>query len=211
MSHELKKQVEVIAAPWASSPYYDDAERWTHIFWSANSPFYQYFSKLNCQTVVELACGHGRHSELVAQRADKLYLLDVVADNIDFCRTRLARFQNIEYHINNGFNFEPIDANSVTAIFCYDAMVHFSPDVAASYLKDTARILKSGGMALYHHSNYAGPAKEHYGMHPHARNCMTMPLFAQYAQQAGLQLVQSQSLSWGGINDLDGLTLLRKQ
>ena len=73
MTDELKQQVEIIAAPWTSSHYYEDAERWTHIFWSSNSQFYNYFSKPNFQTVVELACGHGRHSELVARHAGTTY------------------------------------------------------------------------------------------------------------------------------------------
>ena len=36
-------------------------------------------------------------------------------------------------------------------------MVHFSADLVQAYLRDTARVLKPGGMALYHHSNYPAP------------------------------------------------------
>jgi hypothetical protein len=43
-------------------------------------------------------------------------------------------------------------------------MVHFDSDVIQVYLQDTARVLRWGGRALFHHSNYsAGPARGHLG------------------------------------------------
>lgn len=211
MDKDIQQQVQVVATPWASSPYYEEAERWTHIFWSENSEFYKLFQKLNLSSVLELACGRGRHSEIVAKLAGKLILMDVLQNNIDACKNRLADYKNIEYHKNNGCDFSPIGDEMVTAIFSYDAMVHFTPDIVRSYLFDSARILKNGGMALYHHSNYAGPVKEHYGLHPHARNHMTMEMFSEYCRKAGLQIVESKAISWGGVADLDGLTLVQKQ
>lgn len=209
-NNSLLDSVNVVAVPWKQSPYYDDAEKHMEMFWGESTIFRTLFSNLRLETVIELACGHGRHSERIAPFCSKLILMDVVPENIEFCRGRLARFENIDYHINNGFNFAPVPDNSASAIFCYDAMVHFSRDIVESYLKDTARVLQPGGMALYHHSNYAGPAKEHYGMHPHARNCMTIEQFAEYGKAAGLQIVESKSIPWGGIADLDAVALVRK-
>jgi ubiquinone/menaquinone biosynthesis C-methylase UbiE len=160
--------------------------------------------------MLELACGRGRHSEVVARMAGRLIIMDVLEENIAACRKRLAVYENIEYFKNNGFNFHPLMDESVTSIFCYDAMVHFTPDIVRSYLKDTARVLKPGGMALYHHSNYAGPELEHYGLHPHARNCMTQLQFAELASECGLSIVESTLISWGGVPDLDRLTLVKK-
>ena len=90
----LKESVEVVADPWKQSTYYDDAEKWTIIFWSEEHPFYPLFKRLDLTAVLELACGHGRHSEIVAERSGQLALMDVHEENIEYCRTRLARFQN---------------------------------------------------------------------------------------------------------------------
>ena len=206
----LKESVEVVADPWKQSTYYDDAEKWTIVFWSEDHPFYPLFKRLDLTAVLELACGHGRHSEIVAERSGQLTLMDVHEQNIEYCRTRLARFQNIVFFTNSGHDFRPIADGALTAIFCYDAMVHFSPDLVQAYLRDTARVLKPGGMALYHHSNYPAPLDRHYGQNPHARNHMTESLFRQFTDEAGLALVESLPIEWGGVADLDRLTLLRK-
>ncbi|WP_082575427.1 MULTISPECIES: class I SAM-dependent methyltransferase [unclassified Lysobacter] len=207
---DLKSSVEVVGEPWKESQYYADAERWTFMFWNSDHLFRPYFDRLDLDNVVELACGHGRHSEMVAPMARQLTLMDIHEENLEVCRRRMERFEGVQVIRNNGYDFQPLEAESATAIFCYDAMVHFSPDLVASYLRDSARILKSGGMALFHHSNYDADPSQHYGMNPHARNKMTMETFHRYAAEAGLEVVQSTTLDWGDARDLDGLTLVRK-
>lgn len=66
-----------------------------------------------------------------------------------------------------------------------------------SYLDETSCVLTSGGMALFHHSNYQGPALENYGKHPHARNVMNFDLFAEHACNSGLAIVETVSMDWG--------------
>jgi len=208
--NELKKSVDVVAEPWKQSTYSDDAEKWTFIFWNVDYPFYGLFEHLDLTAVLELACGHGRHSEIVAKRSDQLTLMDVHEENLEYCRKRLAQFRNTVFYKNSGHDFQPIADEALTAIFCYDAMVHFSPDIVQAYLHDTARVLKSGGMALYHHSNYPAPPDRHYGQNPHARNHMTESLFRGFSDESGLAIVESLPIQWGGVADLDRLTLLRK-
>ena len=176
----------------------------------AGVPFRRLFDRLDLTDTLELACGHGRHSEHIAGRCGRLVLMDIHQENIEFCGRRLARFQNVEHYLDNGFDFQPAPANSFTALFCYDAMVHFSPDIVRSYVLDTARVLKAGGKALYHHSNYPAPPDRHYGQNPHARNHMTQQLFRQYCVEAGLVFEEAIVMPWGHDADLDCLSLLRK-
>jgi len=206
--NSIEQSVQVVAEAWKQSTYYEDAEAWTFIFWSEGHPFYPLFKHLDLTNVLELACGHGRHTEVIAGGTTKLILMDVHDENLTYCRSRLASFNHIEFCKNNGFDFKPVDNNSLNSVFCYDAMVHFSPDIVQSYLRDTARVLKPGGMALYHHSNYPAPLDRHYGQNPHARNHMTEMLFRQYANEAGLTIVETVPLTWGDVEDLDRLTLL---
>ena len=57
----------------------------------------------------------------------------------------------------------------------------------------------------------ASPWRFLYGLNPLARNRMTMAMFHLLAEDAGLQVVESKTLDWGGIEKLDGLTLLRRR
>jgi len=160
--------------------------------------------------VVELACGHGRHSEKVAKLCGKLILMDIHQANLNACRGRLQTLENVDYNRNSGDYIQPIPDGLISAVFCYDAMVHFSPDLVESYLNDTARILTPKGRALFHHSNYDAPTDQHYGRNPHARNRMTLERFRTCAEQAGLMVITSTPHSWGGVSDLDGVTLVEK-
>ena len=123
----LTQSVEVVAGPWKQSGYYDDAEKWTFIFWSEAHPFYPLFQRLDLTAVLELACGHGRHSEIVAERSGQLTLMDVHEENIAYCRTRLARFRNTLFFANSSHDFRSITDDAITAIFCYNAMGAFQP------------------------------------------------------------------------------------
>ncbi len=207
---DIKASVDLVAEPWINSPYYGEAEQWTFIFWSQRSKFPQFFNQLDLDSVIELGCGHGRHAEVIQNKVGKLYLMDVLQENVEFCKRRLGSNQRLAFLKNDGHTFQPIEPNSVTAIFCYDAMVHFSPDIVASYISDAHRVLKPGGQALFHHSNYPAPLGQHYGQNPHARNHMTFELFLEFANAGSLSIVASKALRWGVHDDLDRVSLLRK-
>jgi ubiquinone/menaquinone biosynthesis C-methylase UbiE len=207
----LEENVRVVSSPWQESAYYEDAEAWTHLFWNESSLFSRLFRRLDLRNTIELACGYGRHAERCVAQCGTLTLVDVFESNLDRCRERLGRHSNVRFLRGNGYDFTGIEVGQVTAIYCYDAMVHFSPDLVESYLKDAARILSPGGMALLHHSNHpTPPGIVHYGQNPHARNHMTHDLFRELAERAGLLIVESQPMAWGGMPDLDRVSLLAR-
>jgi ubiquinone/menaquinone biosynthesis C-methylase UbiE len=208
-SEQLEQQVKLVGEAWEKSVYYDNAERWTHLFWDEGTAFREMFSRLDLTYVIELACGHGRHSEKVADEAGHIVMVDIFEDNLAYCRKRLAGRKNIEFLRGSGTAY-PVTDSVATSVFCYDAMVHFSPDMVAAYMHDTARVLKLGGKALFHHSNYPAPLDRHYGENPHARNHMTAALFAEHAKSAGLTVDEQRIFRWGQHNDLDALTLVSK-
>jgi ubiquinone/menaquinone biosynthesis C-methylase UbiE len=207
---DIEESVEIVGAPWKESFYYDEAERWTSMFWDEGTPFRKLFDKLDLRAVLELACGHGRHSARMAGRCERLILMDIFQENIDHCRRRLRFFNNIEGYVNNGYDFRPVADRSLTSIVCYDSMVHFSRDIVFSYLQDAARVLMPGGCALLHHSNYPTAARTHYGTNPYARNEMTVPLFQEFVAAAGLEALETRIIPWGDIPDLDCLSLVSK-
>jgi ubiquinone/menaquinone biosynthesis C-methylase UbiE len=205
----LEKSVEEVRKPWIGSPYYRNAERWTHLFWSETSDFRKLFNRLRLDSVVELACGHGRHAEIAAPLCKKLVLVDVIQENLDFFRNRLRMFENVVYKLGDGASF-PLPGSSLTAIYCYDSMVHFAPEVVERYLADTARVLKPAGLALYHHSNLGETGETKWSANPHARNYMSAEKFASLAASQGLRVVEQRILAWGGVPNLDCISLVER-
>jgi len=205
---DLAESVETVSAPWKESPYYQDAEQNLHVFWNENTVFRRLFSRLNLTSAVELAVGHGRHAEIVAPKAGELTVIDIFEENLSVCRRRLKEHRNVAYSKCEGFAFDGVDDGQTSSVYCYDAMVHFSPVLVKSYLDDAKRILKPGGRGLFHHSNYPAPLDRHYGLNVHARNHMTQELFWQYCRDSGLSLLISVPIDWGGESYLDCVTLV---
>jgi len=207
----LQRSAEESSQPFFDSAYYGDAEKWTPFWWDNRLPFRSFFDRLELDFVIELSCGYGRHAEYSAKLCKTLVLMDVIERNLKVCKVRLAeRFSNLLYIRNNGFDFQPIGNGSVSAIYCYDSMVHFSANLVASYLIDTVRVLRPGGRALYHHSNYSGPQLQHFGQHPHARQRMTQQEFIMLAREQGLKIVESLVIPWGTDEALDCITLVER-
>ena len=179
------------------------------IFWSNSSPFKHLFDKLDITEVVELACGRGRHVPQYIEKADSIILADILQKNIDFCKERFQGIDKIKYYTKSGCDLEEIENNSVTAIFSYDAMVHFESIDVYHYLQETYRILKPGGMALFHHSNNSKDYKATFLSGECGRNYMSMGLFAHFADRAGLEVVQQMEYKWTD-SLTDGITLLKK-
>jgi SAM-dependent methyltransferase len=207
----LKQLADNVGKDWITSPYYEEAEqKWLHVFWGPNSLFHKMFNQLDHSLILELACGHGRHSAQMQDWDNQKILMDINQSNIDYCVERFSGDPRYAVMINNGYDCKPLGNESCTAVFCYDAMVHFDSEIVLSYLKDISRILKSGGRALLHHSNYTGNPGGHYAENPHCRNFMSQSLFAHYSKKSGLNIVESVTIKWGHDPDLDCLTLVSK-
>lgn len=209
----LKQIADDVGNDWICGPYYELAEdeRWINTFWGPESPFRKMFDLLDSAIVLELACGHGRHSEQMKSRDNKKILMDINQANIDFCVNRFAGDPRYRLLLNNGIDCRPLGNASCTAVFCYDAMVHFDSEVLFSYLRDIFRILKPGGRALLHHSNYTGNPGGDYRNNPHWRNFMSQSLFQHYSRKAGFQILESVTMKWGDdYPDLDCLTLVSR-
>ncbi len=193
--------------------YYETVESddMMNVFWHTNSVFSQYFERLDLESVIELACGRGRHVRKYVELAGHITLVDILGKNINFCKDRYNTVDKISYYKNNGFNLEELESNSYTSLFCYDAMVHFEMFDIYEYLKDFHRVLRAGGLALLHHSNNTdykatfGTAND-----KHGRAFMSKELFAYLAYKAGFEIVEQKIIDWGNVSNLDCVSLIRK-
>ena len=216
-NEQMIDHVQAINNDWRESKYYDDAEAptgdWS--FWSDAKPFERMFRTLDRRVLVELACGHGRHTAHLLRQphysdTGRIILLDVNEENMVFCRSRFAGVPSVIIYRNTGQDFQPIGDGEATAIFCYDAMVHFEYDTVISYVKDARRILPVGGRALFHHSNYDKAPGNSYRQNPDWRNFMSKALFAHVAMRSGFTVLEQQVLDWT-TPETDCVTLLERQ
>lgn len=211
----MTNMTKKIADDWKQHEYYEQAEQSLSPFWDKDSIFYKHFSTLDVSNVVELACGHGRHVPQYINKSNSVSLVDVNVENIDFCKNRFIEYSDkINYYVNQGNDFSEIKDNLITAVFSYDAMVHFDILAIGNYLKESYRILVPGGKCLFHHSNYTKSPLNFYQHNPHWRNFMSADIFANIATIAGLKIISQDIIGWGVGNqrffNIDCLSLLEK-
>ena len=194
--------------------YFAHAEEFMPMQWQRT--IWPIIKEEDLTSTLELACGHGRNTEFLRRNAELIHLVDVNQSCIDACEARFGAEKDgciFRYHVTSG-NSLPAPDNSISFVYSWDFMVHFDKLVVRDYVHEVFRVLKPGGSAFLHHSNYGTVAPDSSWTKNHGnRSDMTAALMCQYAQEAGLK-IKFQRLSgiadgWG-IDDLDCLTLLTK-
>jgi SAM-dependent methyltransferase len=195
--------------------YFGDAEpfmekQWQTIIWPVIKS-----SDFGC--TLEIACGHGRQTEHLRRLAQELHLVDVNEACIEACRRRFGDKMDrcqFHYHVTDGNHLKMIADSSITFVSSWDSMVHFDKTVMRDYVGEIARVLKPGGTAFLHHSNFGalrpnGDWAENHG----TRGDMSAAIFQAYAREAGLimtfQRLSGTADGWG-LEDLDCLSLVTK-
>lgn len=190
--------------------YFDKFEPLVDMYWSEGSIYLEEFKRLDLTAVVELACGKGRHAAQIADKCGSLVLADTSPDAIEFCRERFALNENVSaIVIEDGESLPFISDESISAIFSYDAMVHFEPLTVAAYLREFGRILVPGGHALIQHSNLASAPDKWFTQNVGWRNFMSHDLMRHFAHRAGLQILVFKEIEKDG-EPYDALSLLQK-
>ncbi|HEV7256392.1 MAG TPA: class I SAM-dependent methyltransferase [Bosea sp. (in: a-proteobacteria)] len=198
-----------------SKGYFIDAEPAMQLQW--NQIIYPLIKDFDFSSVVDLACGHGRNSEMLSHHADEIHLIDINQSCIEACRDRFGTKKNkakFFYYVTKGNNISMIQDASISLVYSWDSMVHFDKLIVNDYVSDIARALKEGGMAFLHHSNFGEVAPDSdWATNTGTRSDMSARLMQQYAQKAGLEVVdqkiQGRAEGWG-VDGLDCASILRK-
>ncbi len=212
------KLESAVIADWSQNDYYDsyfkpaESKEWIGTFWGPHSIFLQRFSQLSTSRVLELACGMGRHTEILSKKCDEVIAVDISKANVAYTKRRLADRKNVKVYRNDGFRLNMVGDSDLDSVICYDAMVHFEDFVVFSYLREFARILKDNGRILIHHSNLPGEkaSKRHYHENPAWRSPLNFDELNSKLDEFGFKIVSQDFLEWEGIPDLDCLTLAEK-
>jgi SAM-dependent methyltransferase len=100
-----------------------DAETWNH-----NNHYHTYLLKQipeGCKTALEIGCGTGLFSRLLAQKADQVVALDLSPEMINIAKQRSTAYPNISYQIADvlGWNFPKDNFDCIVSI----ATLHHLP------------------------------------------------------------------------------------
>ncbi len=202
-----------IAEDWSEHRYYEDAEQegWIKTFWGPDSVFRKCFERLDLQNVVEIGCGRGRHAAQCLDRISQITLVDINETNLAACRQRFRERSNVAYVQTEGGTLAGVKDESATAVFSYDAMVHFEATDVISYIIETHRVLRSGGRALLHYSNYDQNPNGFYRDNPGHRNFFSERMMRHFADRAGFKILEHRIFCWSGNEVLsDGMILLQR-
>ncbi len=102
-------------------------------------------------TMTEIGCGIGRMTHYFSKKFKKVYALDISEEMIEQAKQYWKHLNNVEFFIGSGYDLQPIKDNCSDVVFSFYVFNHIiDPEIVLSYIKDTSRILKSGGKALLH-------------------------------------------------------------
>jgi SAM-dependent methyltransferase len=163
---------------------------------------------------VEIACGHGRCTRFLAAECEQLIAIDLSQEILDVCAGRLSDLDNVTYRVTDGMTL-PVEDGSVDFVFSWDSLVHAEADVLDAYVGEIARVLRPGGSAFLHHSNfgqYVDPTAGTSQATPnHLRGTtMTAQRLRERCREVGIACMVQELIPWGGGSAyIDCFSLLR--
>ena len=106
--------------------------------------------------VVELGCGVGPMTRLLARRARTVRALDVSPRMLALARTH-AGLENVEYLLGDGVSLTGIADASADACISHVVFQHIpDPRITLGYVREIGRVLRQGGWAAFQVSNDRG-------------------------------------------------------
>jgi len=97
---------------------------------------------------VEVGCGFGRISAVLARRFDRVLALDVSPKMLDLARAAVTA-TNVEFVLVPGSSLEPVRDGVADVLVCYLVLQHLPRrEVVAAYLNEFARVLGPDGQAF---------------------------------------------------------------
>lgn len=185
----------------------DNRELWSGYDWSggglewgppeSRDALIERYLPPGCTTIVEIGPGAGRFSEALAERAERLVLVDVTDEALRRCRERLGERMGVQYVRTDGASLPGVPSEGADLVWSFEAFVHMLPVDVAAYVGEIARVLRPGGRAVIQHAGRFDRSGW--------RAPMSAELFARLAQERGLEVESQQT--WGTYRDVISVLL----
>jgi ubiquinone/menaquinone biosynthesis C-methylase UbiE len=96
------------------------------------------------KVVLDIACGSGYGSQLLAKSAQKVYGVDISEESIEYAKRRYPA-DNLEYRVGDAVMI-PLDDASVDVVVCYETIGHIQD--YRKFLKEIKRVLRPEGQLI---------------------------------------------------------------
>lgn len=191
---DLATRAAISGNPFKESSYFEQAEMSLDRHW--NHYIEPIVGTRTYDLAVDLAVGWGRNTEMLRRICNKVVGVDINQESIDYCEERFKDVDKVSFIKTDGAQLKGIEDNSVDLMYCFDAMVHFQPEVVDSYVAEFARVLKPGGFGFIHHSNWTNALGGNFQEQPHWRNYMSSELFSYFVYREGLTMLEQKIINW---------------
>lgn len=107
-------------------------------------------------TVLEIGCGVGRMTRVLADRAEVVTGLDVSERMLDIARQQNPGLTNVEWVLGDGTTLGAIPSSTKDACISHVVFQHIpEPAITLGYVREIGRVLRPGGWAAFQVSNDA--------------------------------------------------------
>jgi SAM-dependent methyltransferase len=108
-------------------------------------------------TVLDIGCGVGRLTRVLAARAAHVYGIDISSEMIERARAHHAALGNVEWLVGDGQSLRPLPDAVVDGCVSHVVFQHIpDPAITLGYIAEMGRVLRPGGWAAFQVSNDAG-------------------------------------------------------
>lgn len=105
--------------------------------------------------VLEIGCGVGRLTRVLARRAASITALDVSQRMLDKAAELNPGLSNVTWTLGDGSSLQPIPPSSVDVCISHVVFQHIpDPAITLGYVREMGRVLRPGGWAAFQVSNY---------------------------------------------------------
>jgi SAM-dependent methyltransferase len=103
---------------------------------------------------LDIGCGVGRLTRVLAERADHATGLDVSQEMLDRAAAHNDHLDNVRWVHGDGVSLAPIADASVDAVVSHVVFQHIpDPAITLGYVREIGRVLRPGGWAAFQVSN----------------------------------------------------------
>jgi SAM-dependent methyltransferase len=106
--------------------------------------------------ILEIGPGAGRWTEYLLQRAKQYVGIDISSTCVAHCRERFANDSRAIFSVGSGSDLGNVASSAIDAIWSFDVFVHINRSEVEGYVREFARVLRRGGVAVIHHGSLGG-------------------------------------------------------